>query len=170
MLHVLKEKGLQKLCTAHFAKKNTKAFLSFLSTKRTTSWFYKKAIQLSDPIERPCSFCCEIFTWSFSYYTLYRKFETSIPRNETAGPRFQFLHSCIWEWFIYSHISLIVNLYFPLLRKRTLGSTAGAERRPSCCQAVVGSSSLPSPPLLRLGWEFTQMSNIQISKFENHGS
>ena len=25
---------------------------------------------------------------------LYRKFETNIPRNETARPRFLFLHSC----------------------------------------------------------------------------
>ncbi len=35
------------------------------------------------------------------YSTLYWNFETYIPRNETAGPRSQFLHSCIW--FIYSH-------------------------------------------------------------------
>jgi hypothetical protein len=34
---------------------------------------------------------------------LYRKFETDIPRNETARPRSQFLHSCICERFTYSH-------------------------------------------------------------------
>jgi hypothetical protein len=34
---------------------------------------------------------------------LYRKFETNIPRNETARPRSQFLHSCICARFIYSH-------------------------------------------------------------------
>jgi hypothetical protein len=34
---------------------------------------------------------------------LYRKFETYIPRKETARPRFQFLHSFICERFIYSH-------------------------------------------------------------------
>ncbi len=34
--------------------------------------------------------------------TLDRKLETNIPRNEIARPRYQFLHSCIWEWFIYS--------------------------------------------------------------------
>jgi hypothetical protein len=33
---------------------------------------------------------------------LYRKFETNIPRNETAQPCSQFLHSCICERFIYS--------------------------------------------------------------------
>ncbi len=31
------------------------------------------------------------------------KFETNIPRNETAWPRSQLLHSCICEQFIYSH-------------------------------------------------------------------
>jgi hypothetical protein len=30
-------------------------------------------------------------------------FKTNIPRNETARPRPQFLHSCICERFIYSH-------------------------------------------------------------------
>jgi hypothetical protein len=35
--------------------------------------------------------------------TLYRKFETNIPRNETARPRFQFPHSCICERFVYVH-------------------------------------------------------------------
>jgi hypothetical protein len=35
-------------------------------------------------------------------HTLYQKSDLYIPRNETAGPRFQFLHSCICERFIYS--------------------------------------------------------------------
>jgi hypothetical protein len=34
---------------------------------------------------------------------LYQKFETNIPRNETARPHAQFLHSCIYEQFTYSH-------------------------------------------------------------------
>ncbi len=34
--------------------------------------------------------------------TLYRKLETNIPRKETARPRSQFLHSYIYERFIYS--------------------------------------------------------------------
>ncbi len=34
---------------------------------------------------------------------LYRKFETHIPRNETARPPSQFPHSCFCERFIYSH-------------------------------------------------------------------
>jgi hypothetical protein len=34
--------------------------------------------------------------------TLYRKSGLSIPRNETAQPRTQFLCSCIYEQFIYS--------------------------------------------------------------------
>jgi len=41
-------------------------------------------------------------------------------------------------------VGLIWNLYFPVLRKRTLGSTAGSVKRAGYCrQAVVGSSSLP---------------------------
>ncbi len=35
------------------------------------------------------------------YPTLHRKFETCIPRNETARPCSQFLHSCICEGFIF---------------------------------------------------------------------
>jgi hypothetical protein len=41
----------------------------------------------------------------FSLYadsTLYRKSSLCIPRNETAWPRSQCLHSCISEQFIYS--------------------------------------------------------------------
>ncbi len=47
--------------------------------------------------------CCDIPKWSnyfltlYSAKTLYRKFETNIPRNETVRPLSQFLHSCIWE-------------------------------------------------------------------------
>ncbi len=40
------------------------------------------------------------------YYTaktLYRKFETNVPRNEIARSRSKFLHSCFDERFIYSH-------------------------------------------------------------------
>jgi hypothetical protein len=37
------------------------------------------------------------------YSTLYRKFETNIPRNETARPCSQFLYFCICEQFMYSH-------------------------------------------------------------------
>ncbi len=34
---------------------------------------------------------------------VYRKFETNIPRNETAWPQSQFLHLCFCERFICSH-------------------------------------------------------------------
>jgi hypothetical protein len=33
-----------------------------------------------------------------------RKFKTNIPRNETARPHSQFIHSCISERFIYSQV------------------------------------------------------------------
>jgi hypothetical protein len=51
--------------------------------------------------------------------------------------------------------SYLENLYFPVLHERTLGSTANAEFMVgNCCQAVVDSSSLLSPPLLQLSREF----------------
>ncbi len=82
------------------------------------------------------------------FLTLYQKLEKYIPRNETAQPRSQFLHSCIWERFIYSHDQSILE---SLLHERNLGSTAGAERRAgNCRQATFSGSSMPSPSLLQL--------------------
>ncbi len=53
-------------------------------------------------------------------------------------------------------IGLIWNLYFLVLRERTLASTTGAKRRSgNCLQAGVGGRSLPCPPLLQLRKEFT---------------
>jgi hypothetical protein len=68
-------------------------------------------------------------------------------------------------------ISLIWNLYCPVLRKRTLGSTAGAERRVgNCRQAVISGSSLPSPPTPVPAVEprvhmYDQHANFQYGKF-----
>ncbi len=39
--------------------------------------------------------------------TLYRKFETTIPRNETERPRSQFLHSCFCEQLVLYYIPII---------------------------------------------------------------
>jgi len=65
-------------------------------------------------------------------------------------------------------ISLILNLYIPVLRERTLGSTTEAERRTgNCCQAVVGGSSLPllSVPVVELGVHINyQHTNFQFEK------
>ncbi len=41
--------------------------------------------------------------------TLYQKFETNIPRNETSRPRFQFLHLCMCERFFQFHICEYIN-------------------------------------------------------------
>ncbi len=60
---------------------------------------------------RDSPWCLEMFWISREHFskcetefksTLCRKFETYIPRNETARLRSQFLHSCICERFIYS--------------------------------------------------------------------
>jgi hypothetical protein len=45
-------------------------------------------------------------------------------------------------------IGLIWNLYFPVLHERTLGSTAGAERRAGNWQRL---AAVPCPPLLSCG-------------------
>jgi hypothetical protein len=59
---------------------------------------------------------------------LYRKFETYIPRNETVQPRFQLLHSCNGERFIYSLDRSYMKYLFTVLCERTFGSIIGAER------------------------------------------
>jgi hypothetical protein len=46
----------------------------------------------------------------------HRKFETNIPRSETARPPSQCLHSCICERFIYAHD---LSAYFAVLCLRT---------------------------------------------------
>ncbi len=72
--------------------------------------------------------------------TLYRKFEAYIPI-----PNF-YIRVSGNDLYI-SMIRLFWNLYLPVLHERTLGSTAGAERRAgNCLQAVVGGSSLPVFP------------------------
>ena len=40
---------------------------------------------------------------TYTAKTKYRNFETNIPRKGISGSQSQFLHSCVCEWFIYSH-------------------------------------------------------------------
>ncbi len=42
-------------------------------------------------------------SWIACGKTQYRKFETNISRKGIARPQSQFPHSCVCEWFIYSH-------------------------------------------------------------------
>ncbi len=83
--------------------------------------------------------------------------------NSTASfPISTFMHlgaSDIFPRLVFFGISISC-----MLHERTIGLTAGAEKRAgNCCQAVAGGSSLPSPLLLRLSPEFTEMTNIQIT-------
>ncbi len=79
----------------------------------------------------------------------------------SLSPNF-YIHVPVRNLYI-PRTGLIWNLYFPVLCERTLGSTAGVDRRAgNCHQAGVGSSSLPSSPLLQLIREFTLMTNKQI--------
>ncbi len=60
------------------------------------------------------AYICLCFTWTYLFnrslcfarsclaHTLYRKSNLCIPRNETARPGSHYLHSCIYERFIYS--------------------------------------------------------------------
>jgi hypothetical protein len=41
--------------------------------------------------------------WHHTAMTKYQNFETNIPRKRISGSQSQFPHSCVWEWFIYSH-------------------------------------------------------------------
>jgi hypothetical protein len=60
------------------------------------------------PLKIKYKFCACVWCDFLNYCTectaktLYRKFETNIPRNETARPHSEFLHSCFSERFIYS--------------------------------------------------------------------
>ncbi len=45
--------------------------------------------------------------------TQYQKFETNIPRKGIARPEFQFSHSCVCEWFIYSHNRSAFSATYP---------------------------------------------------------
>jgi hypothetical protein len=85
------------------------------------------------------------------------------PEKELRGlsPNFH-IHVSVSDLYI-PRTGLIWNLCLPVLRERTLGSTTGAERRAgNCCQAGVGSSSLPSSPLLQLSQEFTLTINVPV--------
>jgi hypothetical protein len=85
-----------------------------------------------------------LYWWEVS--TLQGKSHLCIPKKELRGlsPNFH-IHVSVSDLYI-PRTGLIWNLCFPVLRERTLDSTARAERRSgNCRQAGVGSSSLPSP-------------------------
>ncbi len=54
------------------------------------------------------------------WYHKVPKFETNISRNETARPRSQFLHSCIWERFLNSHYQSLLESLFTFEAKKKL--------------------------------------------------
>ncbi len=63
---------------------------------------------LGDPIA--AILCMKKSTESRTTKTVYRKFETSIPRNETARPQSQFIHSWFCERFIYSNTRIRLSI------------------------------------------------------------
>ncbi len=68
-----------------------------------------KTLLVDNSIQRGTS-----FTVTHPNLTQHRKFETNIPRTETAQPPSQFLHSCICEQFIDSH-DIDRSAYFAVL-------------------------------------------------------
>jgi hypothetical protein len=83
--------------------------------------------------------------------TLYRKFETYFPRNETARPCSQYLHSCIWERFIYSHDrSYLESLFFFIVWEKSQLNHRSREKGRELPPSTGWLQSLPSPPFL--GW------------------
>ncbi len=100
------------------------------------------------------------FPWLYylhPLHALYWKFKTYIPRNETARPYSQVLHSYTWERFIYSHYGSYLESLFSCItwetsRLNRRSKDKGRELPPS---RVWRRSHLPSPPLLRLSQEFT---------------
>ncbi len=48
-------------------------------------------------------FCSLVFSYSYTAKNQYQKFETNIPRKGIAWSQSQFLHSCVYKRFIYSH-------------------------------------------------------------------
>jgi hypothetical protein len=63
-----------------------------------------------------CTWIYDENALALSLHALYRKFETSIPRNETSRPHSLFLHSCICERCKYSHVR---SAYFAVVCLRT---------------------------------------------------
>ncbi len=88
-----------------------------------------KLSRISNTVKILCTIPC-ISDMKCVIPTLYRKFETHIPRNETVRPGSNFTIHLLYLLAIYictPTIGVIWNLYFPVLRERTLYSTAGAE-------------------------------------------
>ncbi len=93
----------------------------------------------------------------FTITALYLKFETYIPKNETARPRYQFLQY-VSESDLYCifprSVLFAISCNFPALLERTLGSTAGG-------------SFLPSPLLLLCSHKWL-IYKFPISKITDH--
>ncbi len=86
--------------------------------------------------------------------TLYKKFETNIPRNETARPRSYFLHSCICKRFIYSHdrsayfAVFIVDRSWEYIRSSQIHAFTAHTNRSILRRQIFYSLSIPLHKLL----------------------
>jgi hypothetical protein len=65
--------------------------------------------------------------------TLYRKFETNIPRNETARPRSQFPHSCLCE-----RLNIFPQPVHPLRCSKIDGPTVHCNENSILCMPFLG--------------------------------
>jgi hypothetical protein len=88
------------------------------------------------------------------HHTLYRKSDLCIPRNDTARPRFQFLHSCICERFIHSqdrsaYLAAQFHFWEYINRNQTFILDS---HRPFIWSAVQSTHLQGHSPPAKLGW------------------
>ncbi len=112
-------------------------------------------IQLLGFITPPPFSTCQVMHWSV--LALYRKLETYIPRNETARPRSQFLHSCIWEVLFGIPIFLYCGreLSAQPQEQREGQGTAAKQREGQGTAAKQRLAAVPYPPSAPASREFT---------------
>ncbi len=97
--------------------------------------------------------------------TLYRKFETFIPRNETAQPHSKFLHSCIWKRFIFIPVRSYLESLFSCIAWE-LSAQLQEQREGQETAAKQRLVAVPCPVLLR--WRVhlnDRHTNFQFGKF-----
>jgi hypothetical protein len=120
--------------------------------------YVQRILSVSD--RKESSLCILKTLPAFYMHTLYRKFETYIPINETAQPHSQFLHSCI-----FTQLVLFGSLFSSIAWKNSplncRSGEKGRELPPS--NGWRKFPALPSAPAVELGVHINdQHTNVQF--------
>ncbi len=111
-------------------------------------------------------------TRPYLLYTLYWKFGAFVPRNETARPSSQFLHSWISERFIYSRdVSYLESLFSCITWENSQLNRRSWEkgRELPLGTGLEQFSALPSPPAVELRvHKNDQHTNFHFWKITDH--